>query len=170
MTALAQDVRTACEDEPELFHAPDQESPADKKWRETEAKTICAACPTAVRESCLQLAMDNERGLSAGNRWGLYGGLTEKERADLDYAQSNPNTCPECGRTDFDTPAAISQHITLAHNSDTMRRTDQIRGMAAAGLSDPEIAQELGIAVRTVLRVRQRAGIRAGLNTARRSA
>ena len=84
MSNLAYDTRTPCEQDSELFHAPDRELPSDKATREAAAKALCATCPLAVREDCLRIAMDNERGLSAGNRNGLYAGLTEQERAALD--------------------------------------------------------------------------------------
>ena len=94
MSNLAYDTRTPCEQEPELFHAPDRELPGDKATREAAAKALCATCPAAVREDCLRIAMENEAGLSAGNRWGLYAGLTEQERADLDKKQKRKGPAP----------------------------------------------------------------------------
>lgn len=42
------------------------------------AKAVCAECP--VREMCLEDAMDREGGLRPSNRYGIFGGLTPKER------------------------------------------------------------------------------------------
>lgn len=46
------------------------------KW----AKAICHTCP--VRQQCLDWAMANEHG-TAWTRYGIYGGLTPDERAQL---------------------------------------------------------------------------------------
>jgi WhiB family transcriptional regulator, redox-sensing transcriptional regulator len=54
--------------DPELFF-PDSRSPAN------EAKEICASCP--VRPECLEYA------LAAAEEFGVWGGLTEKERRKL---------------------------------------------------------------------------------------
>jgi WhiB family redox-sensing transcriptional regulator len=54
--------------DPELFF-PDSRSPA------SEAKEICAGCP--VRPECLEYA------LAAAEEFGVWGGLTEKERRKL---------------------------------------------------------------------------------------
>jgi WhiB family redox-sensing transcriptional regulator len=54
--------------DPELFHPP-ADDPAD------EAKAICAICP--VREPCLEYA------ITAREKQGVWGGLTEKERRRL---------------------------------------------------------------------------------------
>jgi len=54
--------------DPELFH-PQPDDPAD------EAKAICSICP--VREPCLEYA------ISAREKQGVWGGLTEKERRRL---------------------------------------------------------------------------------------
>lgn len=47
-----------------------------------EAKRICAACP--VREECLQYALDNDE------RFGIWGGLSERERRRAKRLSSSP--------------------------------------------------------------------------------
>lgn len=54
-----------------------------------EAAARCAGCP--VIAECLAAAMAEEHNLSAGNRYGVRGGLSPKERADLAFAESE---CP----------------------------------------------------------------------------
>lgn len=49
-----------------------------------EAKAVCRACP--VREPCLQWALDNNE------RFGVYGGLSERERRKL-----KDGGCTDCG-------------------------------------------------------------------------
>ena len=44
-----------------------------------DAKRMCGMCP--VTEQCLQWALDN------GERYGIYGGLSERERRKLMHAQ-----------------------------------------------------------------------------------
>ncbi len=57
----------------ELFFAPDEsESRADRRNRESQAKNVCHVC--AVRPQCLSEA------LSSDERFGIWGGLTERER------------------------------------------------------------------------------------------
>ena len=55
--------------DPDLFFPEDSRSPV------TEAKDICAGCP--VRPECLQYSLD------AAEEFGVWGGLTEKERRNL---------------------------------------------------------------------------------------
>jgi WhiB family transcriptional regulator, redox-sensing transcriptional regulator len=69
--------RAACINaDPDLFFPDDSRSPAH------EAKEWCARCP--VQPECLEYA------LAAGEEFGVWGGLTEKERRNLlraDHAQ-----------------------------------------------------------------------------------
>jgi WhiB family transcriptional regulator, redox-sensing transcriptional regulator len=56
--------------DPEIFYpVSDEEEAAD------EAKAICALCP--VREPCLEFALETNQ------KYGIWGGLTDKERASL---------------------------------------------------------------------------------------
>jgi WhiB family redox-sensing transcriptional regulator len=65
--------RAACRDEdPERFFPTGTTGPAATQI--SLAKRICARCP--VREACLEWAL-------AGERWGVWGGLTEAERSAL---------------------------------------------------------------------------------------
>jgi len=59
----------------ELFFAADGERGIAKRARERAAKAVCAACP--VREPCLVHALASEE------RHGVWGGLSERERAAL---------------------------------------------------------------------------------------
>lgn len=54
--------------DPDLFHSEDP----GQTWH---AKRVCASCP--VREECLEYA------LSAGEKWGVWGGLSERQRQRL---------------------------------------------------------------------------------------
>jgi len=47
------------------------------------AKRDCARCPIALREECLELAMQGEGRASAATRYGVFGGLDPVERAAL---------------------------------------------------------------------------------------
>lgn len=66
--------RAACRGlDPELFFSPDIfETKQDKDDREERAKAVCAGCP--VRAQCLDYA------IRAGERYGIWGGMTELER------------------------------------------------------------------------------------------
>ncbi|HVL80680.1 MAG TPA: WhiB family transcriptional regulator [Actinomycetota bacterium] len=59
--------------DPELFFSPDSfETKQGKDGREDIAKAACARCE--VRAECLEYA------IKAGERYGIWGGLTEQER------------------------------------------------------------------------------------------
>jgi WhiB family redox-sensing transcriptional regulator len=62
--------------DPQLFFMPDGGEPeALREVRETCAKDYCARCP--VRQACLEWSID------VGERFGIWGGLNEEERAHL---------------------------------------------------------------------------------------
>lgn len=61
--------------DPELFFAADGERGAAKVRREQAAKAVCAICP--VRAECATYAVDTRQ------HEGVWGGLTETERAQL---------------------------------------------------------------------------------------
>jgi hypothetical protein len=52
-----------------------------------EARTICAACP--VRRDCLIDCMRHEGGRSAKSRFGVYAGLTPRQRERLYHRLRN---------------------------------------------------------------------------------
>lgn len=62
--------RPPCEDQPDLWFDEDTE---------VEAKARCSSCP--FKAECLQRALAFEA--SEKYRWGVWGGLTALERADL---------------------------------------------------------------------------------------
>jgi WhiB family redox-sensing transcriptional regulator len=47
-----------------------------------EAKAICEPCP--VRDACLEMAMRVEAGRELGYRHGMFGGLSPRQRWNLD--------------------------------------------------------------------------------------
>ncbi len=69
--------RAACRDyDNEMFFGPDQgESEIERQPREARAKVVCQSCP--VREPCLEFAMETNQ------KYGIWGGHTDKERASL---------------------------------------------------------------------------------------
>ena len=76
--------RAACKGtDQSLFFADDSESIA-------AAKAVCARCP--VREQCLDFALQ-------GRHYGIWGGLTDKERARLRRDQRRRRTVDEVERT-----------------------------------------------------------------------
>jgi WhiB family redox-sensing transcriptional regulator len=59
----------------DLFYTRNSERGPTKRRRESMAKSVCARCPVA--EPCLSWA------LAAGERYGIWGGLTEAERVQF---------------------------------------------------------------------------------------
>lgn len=58
-----------------VFFHPDRERGEARETREAAAKAVCAACP--VRTQCL------EHALAVREPYGVWGGLSEHERAEL---------------------------------------------------------------------------------------
>jgi WhiB family transcriptional regulator, redox-sensing transcriptional regulator len=65
--------------DPEAFYP-------EKGGSTREAKRVCLACP--VRQDCLQAALDNDE------RWGIWGGTSERERRKMKRARMAPATRP----------------------------------------------------------------------------
>ena len=58
-----------------VFFGDEGESELEKQARESRAKVVCRSCP--VQEPCLEFAMETNQ------KYGIWGGLTDKERASL---------------------------------------------------------------------------------------
>ena len=88
--------------DPELFYAEGDGAMA----RTAEAKKVCQRCP--VRLECLQRALDDNE------RYGVWGGMSERERLNLQRPNA-PHQCewPGCVRG-FSNRSALSQHM-VAH-------------------------------------------------------
>lgn len=72
--------RAACKSVGQLFFKPAHvERKAERLEREERAKAVCGNC--AVRQDCLDTALANKE------REGIWGGLTESERAELPKQQ-----------------------------------------------------------------------------------
>lgn len=79
-------VQAACRGmDPNLFH-PDSGGFAGQR----AAKAVCWACP--VREACLEYAVTN------GERYGIWGGMSERQRRELVRDQRETSrVCLVCG-------------------------------------------------------------------------
>lgn len=67
----------------ELFYPPlERESARRRQSREAAAKAVCAPCP--VRVECLTWALDS------GEQYGVWGGMTERERDRLARRRTDP--------------------------------------------------------------------------------
>ncbi len=76
-----------CRGRTHLFFAPDEsESRAERRRREAQAKSVCQEC--GVRVECLQEAFE------ADERFGIWGGLTERERRAARRADPMSRTLP----------------------------------------------------------------------------
>jgi len=79
MQALVEEdwmLAASCRGRPDLFFAPDDsETRSERRRREAAAKSVCARCP--VRIECLMDALESDE------RFGIWGGLTERERRSL---------------------------------------------------------------------------------------
>lgn len=76
-------LRAACQrEDPEIFFHPDGERGPARSRRQAAARAICARCP--VIEQCLDYS------IRADERYGMWGGLDEEERARLIARKSMP--------------------------------------------------------------------------------
>jgi WhiB family transcriptional regulator, redox-sensing transcriptional regulator len=76
-------LRAACRDvDSAVFFPPDGERPPQRDARETRAKAICGGCP--VIRQCAAYA------IQYGERHGVWGGLSEQERAALAPGPGRP--------------------------------------------------------------------------------
>lgn len=78
--------RSACRDaaDPELFFPVGTDGPT--LLQIAEAKAVCVVCP--VREDCLSWALET------GQDAGVWGGLTEEERRDLNRRRASAGSNP----------------------------------------------------------------------------
>jgi len=86
--------------DPEVFHP-------DAGGSTREAKAVCAQC--FVQAECLDWA------LTTNERFGIWGGLSERERRKVTHHV--PCTTPGCNRT-FASLAGVHCHQTRAHKAD----------------------------------------------------
>lgn len=93
----------------------------------TTAQRICRGCE--VREECLAWALQH------GERYGVWGGLTERERRRL---RRSPGV--------------------VVRRSPAELWADRMRDYRAAGLTSGEIARRVGVTARSVARVLARDG------------
>lgn len=136
--------RAACRAvDPELFQ-PSTESGPTHDAQVAEAKAVCAGCP--VRKMCLEFAL-------AMLPYGIAGGLTETERAQLRHARRRAPKAVRC-------PEAGTPHEVAA------------AGRAAVGQGrDPhEVAAEFGVSERTAQRWAQEITRTASTGTGRGAA
>lgn len=104
--------------------------------KEGEAAARCKGCP--VIAECLSAAQAEEGDLSAGNRYGIRGGFSPKERADLAYAEracarghrnrwgeqskASKPVCLECIAEDKRNAYATASEEFRAHRAATLRK------------------------------------------------
>ena len=95
-----------------------------------EAKAVCARCP--VRAQCLAHA------LAHGERFGVWGGLSEPERRRLQlHAGASGSTAPEPAAQQPDPPAAVA----VAEEVDEVVVARLMAGHQVTGASRVEVAQ-----------------------------
>ena len=96
-------LHAACRGRQGLFFPPDDETETriERRRREAKAKTICTGC--VVRLECLEEAM------TQGERFGVWGGMTERERrAAMNGRGSSPLDISGPGRPDS-LPAVVAR-------------------------------------------------------------
>lgn len=113
--------------------------------------------PCPVREACLAAALEFEAGRNAHDRFGVWGGLTPTQRANLDpgrrasHRPAEPAVCPWPG-----TSRGLNRHAELGAEqcppcrrlelaeAARRERDERVLGMRAAGASVGQIALAVG--------------------------
>jgi WhiB family redox-sensing transcriptional regulator len=92
----------ACRGSQTLFFAPDDaaETKSERRRREAQAKAVCQGC--MVRMECLSEAVGSRE------RFGIWGGLTERERRALGRRTNSPQDIAGPGRP-LSLPAVVVQ-------------------------------------------------------------
>lgn len=140
--------QTPCQADPDLWHS-------DQPDEQQVAARACQGCP--VREQCLAEALLHEAGKTTSGRYGIWGGLTPKQRARMDpSAGRSLITCPECG----------SRARAHQHTPEACLRRQEVALLTARGHSREAIAHRLGVTVNQV--VLDRAALKAGAETTER--
>lgn len=117
-----QDLALCAEVDPELFFP-------DKGESSRPAKRVCAGCE--VRAECLQYALDH------GERFGVWGGLSERERRELGRQPNPVRHCPDHGLALsggpvlYRCPAGQSGHSLTAADLDEAAEMASLREPAA---------------------------------------
>ena len=103
-------LNASCRGRTELFFAPDEsESRRERRRREAQAKAVCVEC--VVREQCLTEA------LQADERFGIWGGLTERERRAAKRSGSVPRSTDIAGPGRLARlPAVVVQGRAMSHS------------------------------------------------------
>lgn len=73
--------RALCRGVDPFMWLPEDENGHVSRAGQAQAKRLCLGC--RVRLECLQLAMGREGDVSHHGRYGVWGGMTPRERADL---------------------------------------------------------------------------------------
>lgn len=102
-----------CDDDPELFFEAEHERGAPKLRRIAAAKAICATCPLATREACLEIALKAEGGAKTG-RYGVFGGYDPEQRAAI--AEARELEPPSAWHPAHGTPAGAQKHRRLGED------------------------------------------------------
>lgn len=124
--------RAACRGaDPNLFFPERGESTA-------AAKAVCNGCPVA--SECLDYALD------AGEKHGIYGGKSEKERRSIRRRRRNAE------RT-----ARVDVNVTGADMASEAARRDTVHRLYRSGMTAAAVAAATGISESTVWRLLRRA-------------
>ena len=81
-------ISAGCLGRTDLFFAPDDsESRAERRYRESQAKAVCGSCD--VQPDCLSEALNSDE------KFGIWGGLTERERRVARRSPGSPGVSPQ---------------------------------------------------------------------------
>lgn len=106
-----------------------------------QAKAICARCPLALRQECLEVAMRNEGKAAADNRYGVFAGLDPEERHALAKERAaRAASLPDLIQVTRDSPMP-----TGANQTPVGPALGHLRSLLDAGHTRTQIAEASGL-------------------------
>lgn len=124
----------------------------DKGGSTREAKRICVSCE--VREQCLEYA------LSRDERYGIWGGLSERERRRIRRGTRPRPVIVLASPTPVEKPLSLADQPMSAHTDWTRRQNYQLLEYVTTGASDRQIAKAMKVQQHVVVYWRKKAGLR----------
>lgn len=118
-----------------------------------DAKALCQSC--GVRQQCLDYALERDE------RFGIWGGLSERERRRVARGtRPRPRFVQDRPSTFVERPVPIEDRPVSPHTSWTRRQNYELMEFVTTGASDRQIAKAMKVELHVVAYWRKKAGLK----------